>query len=280
MMHSRRFRTIAAILACAVVGAVAGIAVSAAAPSGKSSTQGAQGKDHRLFGPHGFGPPGFAGAGLGGLGLGGLGIAGAPVHADAVVPNGSGGFENVTFDQGTVQSVSGNDLTITEGTKSATYKTVTITVPSGAKIVRNGSTAALSALQKNDRAVVIQASRGTRVLAFTPGQRPFPFPSAAPGNVKAYKGTVKSVAGDQLTINTPGQGTVSITVPSGATVVRNGSSAPLSSLQQNDDVIVVQTPNMTRVMAFAPGQAPAYGPGPGRFGPRPAFPGGGWPGHP
>jgi hypothetical protein len=272
MIHSRRFRTIAAILACAVVGAVAGIAVSAAAPSAKKSATPGKG----FFGPHGFGG-GFPGGGfpgrIGGPGLGLAGIAGAPVHADAVVPNGSGGFVTVTLDQGTVQSVSGNDLTITEGTDKAVYKTVTITVPGGATIVRNGSPSALSGLQKNDKAVVLQAPSGTHVFAFTPGQRPFgPLPGP-PGNIKAYKGTVQSVSGNTLTISSGGQGNVTITVPAGAMIMRNGSTVPLSSLQKNDGVIVVQTPNGTRVIAFAPGQAPGYGS-------RPFFRGGGWPGTP
>ena len=38
----------------------------------------------------------------------------------------------------------GDQLTLKEGTKSVTYKTLTLTIPSGATIKRNGSTAQLS----------------------------------------------------------------------------------------------------------------------------------------
>ena len=46
------------------------------------------------------------------------------VQGSAVVRT-AGGFANVTFQRGKVDSVSGQQLTITEGTPKASYKTVT-----------------------------------------------------------------------------------------------------------------------------------------------------------
>jgi preprotein translocase subunit YajC len=199
------------------------------------------------------GGPGFAlGARAFGL-LGGFG----PVHADAVVPNGSGGFTTITLDRGTVQTVSGQDLTITEGTATATYKTVTLTIPSGAKVARNGASASLSSLKKGDTAIVVQGLKGTHVIAFAAGFKPLAL-APAPGQVKvtALRGTVKSLSGNQLAINTPENGTQTVAVPSGATVVRNGASASLSNLQKGDRVIVIETPKGTRVFAFSGGSGP------------------------
>src|SRR5581483_8397623 len=45
------------------------------------------------------------------------------VHAEAVLPV-RGQFVTVTLDRGFVQKVEGNDLTIREGTKNLTYKTI------------------------------------------------------------------------------------------------------------------------------------------------------------
>ena len=53
------------------------------------------------------------------------------VHANVVVATKSG-FATVTVDRGFVQSVNGRQLTIREGTKTTTYKTITLTIPSNA----------------------------------------------------------------------------------------------------------------------------------------------------
>src|SRR5436309_16031961 len=119
---TRTMKTIAIAAVCALAGAGAGIAGSDA-HSGASFFHHGHG--------HGFG---F--------------FARAPVHADLVVPDGQGGFKTVTFDRGTVDSVSGDQLTIKEGTPTATFKTLTLTIPSGAKIRRDGSDAQLSDLQQ------------------------------------------------------------------------------------------------------------------------------------
>src|SRR2546425_8993900 len=108
---------------CALVGAAAGIAGSVASSSHPHP-------DGRHFGPLFEGP------------------GGGPVHVQAVVPNRAGtGFQTVTIDTGAFKSLSGDQLTITEGTKSVTYKTVTLTIPSGATVRRNGASAKVGDLK-------------------------------------------------------------------------------------------------------------------------------------
>jgi hypothetical protein len=47
------------------------------------------------------------------------------------------GFATVTLDRGFVQSVNRQQLTIREGTKTTTYKTVMLTIPSNAVVRDN-----------------------------------------------------------------------------------------------------------------------------------------------
>ena len=83
----------------------------------------------------------------------------------SVIPNKEGtAFDTVTLDGGTVQSVSGQELTIDEGTKTLTYKTVTLTIPAGATVHRDGKTAQLGDLQKGDHAIVVANSDGTTTV--------------------------------------------------------------------------------------------------------------------
>jgi hypothetical protein len=117
-----------------------------------------------------------AGAGIAGAGahsghhghhFGRLGRA--PVHAELVVPTRQGTFKTVTFDRGTVDSVSGDQLTIKEGTRTATFKTLTLTIPADAKVRRNGEDAQLSDLQQGDVVAVTSIEGGkTLVKAFVP----------------------------------------------------------------------------------------------------------------
>jgi hypothetical protein len=108
------------------------------------------------------------------LGFGPLaGTEGPPVHADAVVPNDKGGFDTVTMDRGSFSSLSGDQLTITEGTKSATYKTVTITIPANATVRRNDERAQLTDLKAGDEVMVLQSPNGT-VVAAHDAQHPGP----------------------------------------------------------------------------------------------------------
>jgi hypothetical protein len=162
MKYARLMRTAAIGALCAVIGTGAGIAGSSAATSGKSSSGSATARH--------AGPPG------GPFRLGG----GPPIHSEAVVPNEAGdGFVTVTTDGGVVKSVSGDELTITEGTKTLTYKDVTITIASDATVRRNGKDAKLSDLQAGDHVMVSQSSEGTHVDAFDKQHRPRP-PAAPP----------------------------------------------------------------------------------------------------
>ena len=74
-------------------------------------------------------------------------------------------FETITQDSGKVQSISGSQLTITEGTEQATYKTVTLDIPSDAKVIRNGKTAAVGDLQQGDQVHVSQSPQNSFVFA-------------------------------------------------------------------------------------------------------------------
>jgi hypothetical protein len=78
------------------------------------------------------------------------------------------GFVTVTVSRGFVDSVTGNQLTIREGTKKATYKTVTLTIPSSARVRDNGRAASLSQLTQGQRVGVVQGPKRTLVVARTP----------------------------------------------------------------------------------------------------------------
>jgi hypothetical protein len=151
---------------CALAGGAIGIAGSSASSPSQPRTLGwrADGPRVALAGPMlGFGPL--------------LDAAGPPVHSDAVVPNEKGGFDTVTMDRGSFSSLSGDQLTITEGTKTATYKTVTLTIPSNATVRRNEEKAQLSDLKAGDEVMVAQSPNGTFVVAHD-AQHPGPLPLA------------------------------------------------------------------------------------------------------
>jgi hypothetical protein len=99
--------------------------------------------------------------------VGGLRRLAHAVQGSAVVRT-AGGFANVTFERGKVDSVSGQQLTITEGTPKATYKTVTVTVPTNAIVRDNRQRASLSAVKTGQRVVVLTAPKRTYVIARTP----------------------------------------------------------------------------------------------------------------
>ncbi|HUA06286.1 MAG TPA: hypothetical protein VMB27_20430 [Solirubrobacteraceae bacterium] len=85
----------------------------------------------------------------------------------AVVVATKNGFETVTLSRGFVQSVSGQQLTIREGTRKATYKTVTLTIPSSAVVRDNRQASTLSALTAGQRVSVAQGPKRTLVVART-----------------------------------------------------------------------------------------------------------------
>ena len=137
---------------CLAIGAGAGVIANAGAAtnSGSSATSGS----------------GSAVAGR--AGHGSRRFLARAVHGDLVVATKTG-FANVTFDRGFVQSVSGQQLTLREGTKKATYKeTLTLTIPANARVRDNGQPAPLGSLQNGQHVLVLQGPKNTYVIARTP----------------------------------------------------------------------------------------------------------------
>ncbi len=93
-------------------------------------------------------------------------FAARSVHGSVVVRTRTG-FATVTFDRGTVKSVSGQQLILAEGTPKAVYKTVTLTIPTSARVRDNRQKATLSAVKPGQRVVVVQAPKRTIVIART-----------------------------------------------------------------------------------------------------------------
>lgn len=135
---------------CVVLGAGAGTLLNAsAAPAKKAAKTAAAKKKHA----HKKGA------------LGGKLIKRA-VHADLTVAT-KDGFKTVTIDRGTLTAVSGNQLTIDESTKQLTNgKTVTVTVPAGARIKANRKTTTLAGLKAGQRVTVASLPKQTVVRAF------------------------------------------------------------------------------------------------------------------
>src|SRR3954452_13410124 len=147
------------IAVCALIGALAGIAGSAAAPSKSKATQAqkkaAKKQARALKRAFRRGP-------------GGPGFMWGPVHATAVVPNRDGtGFDTITTDAGTLNSVDRTTVHLKEGTPKKVYKDdVAIEVGSNAKVIRNHADAKLSDLKAGDHVRVIPgAARGNIVIA-------------------------------------------------------------------------------------------------------------------
>jgi hypothetical protein len=111
-------------------------------------------------------------------GRGGLRRLARAVQGSAVVRT-KDGFSTVTFERGKVGSVSGNRLTIIEGTPKATYKTVTVTVPAGAVVRDDRQKASLSEVKAGQRVLVVTAPKRTFVIARTPKARG-PQPASRP----------------------------------------------------------------------------------------------------
>lgn len=151
MSHPRLAKAAAVAGACAAVGAGAGVLGSASAENNSGAQAGAaggKGAHQKHQGRH--------------KGAGALRRA---VHVEAVVPNGKGGFATATVDRGFVTSVSGDRLTLREGTRRATYRTVTLTIPAGARVREGKRQAKLADLKPGERAVVLRLPRGTVVRA-------------------------------------------------------------------------------------------------------------------
>jgi len=94
-------------------------------------------------------------------------FAARAVSGDVVVRTKTG-FATVSFERGTVDSVSGQQLTINEGTAKASYKTVTLTIPVDARVRDDRQKATLSDVKAGQRVLVLTAPKQTFVIARTP----------------------------------------------------------------------------------------------------------------
>lgn len=161
----RRKATLAGLV-LAVCALTAATALAASTKSSKSSsrhTTTTTRKSARAGGAPGEGGPPGGGPGWGG-GPGGP----LAVHSESVVLDKAGTeFITVTTDSGTVKSVeaSSGALTITEAAKSVTYKTVSLSIPSDAKVTLDGKSSSLASLAEGDRVTVSSSSEGVYVNA-------------------------------------------------------------------------------------------------------------------
>ena len=87
------------------------------------------------------------------------------MHADLVVPAKGGKFVDVTLDRGVVQQVSSSSITLKEGTKTATYKTVAVDLPSNVVVRIDRKAGKLSDVKAGQRALVIKGPKRTLVIA-------------------------------------------------------------------------------------------------------------------
>lgn len=139
----RHIKVIAVGLACAAAGAGA----SAVAVAGASTTPTGTRAAHRGLGPRA--------------------LVRRTVQGDLVLATRKG-FVHVKVARGLVKSVSGNQLTLTEGTRKASYATVQLTLPARTRVRDNRQKATLSAVKPGQRALVVQAPKRALVIAHTP----------------------------------------------------------------------------------------------------------------
>ena len=78
------------------------------------------------------------------------------------------GFQTISFERGTVDSVSGDQLTITEGGPKATQRRETVTVPSAVHVRDNGKKASMSSVSAGQHVLVLTLPKRTVVVARTP----------------------------------------------------------------------------------------------------------------
>ncbi len=142
-------RVLLVALCCVALGAGASVIASAGAATGNSAQTVRSGAHHGL------------------LADGWRRLARRSVQGNLVLST-KQGFVTVTFERGKVDSVSGQQLTLTEGTRRASYKTVTLTIPANARIRANRQKVSLSALTPGQRVLVVQGPKRTLVFAHTP----------------------------------------------------------------------------------------------------------------
>lgn len=155
---SRRLILVAVVAGACALAAVA-TALAAGSTNTKSSTHHATRHAAISGSGEGGGPPGPHGPGGGGPGA---------VHSETVVLNKKGdGFITVTTDNGKLKSVdaSAGTIEVTEEANSVTYKTVTLTIPSGSSVTLDGKSSSLEKLAAGDHVNVSSSTEGTTVFA-------------------------------------------------------------------------------------------------------------------
>jgi len=153
----RRLILVAAVIAACGLAAVA-TALAAGGTKTKSSTKHATRHGTVSGAGEAGGPPGPPGP---------HGDRGA-VHSESVQLNKKGdAFITVTTDNGKIKSLDAGAGTIevTEEAGSVTYKTVTLTIPSGATVMLDGTSSSLEKLAAGDHVTVSSSSEGTTVFA-------------------------------------------------------------------------------------------------------------------
>jgi hypothetical protein len=90
------------------------------------------------------------------------------VSITAVVPDGRGHFSTLSIERGTLVSVSGQSLTLNEGSRRYTYKSATLSLPSDVKVRLSHQISSLSALAAGDLVEVVQGPKRTAVIARPP----------------------------------------------------------------------------------------------------------------
>jgi hypothetical protein len=149
----RHSRLLLVAVCCVALGAGISAIASAGAATGGASSKSA----------HGAGQHGKAAK----TGKGGLRRLARAIQGSAVVRT-KDGFKTLTFERGKVASVSGRQLTLTEGTPKATYKTVTVTIPADAVVRDDRQKASLADVKAGQRVLVLDAPQRTYVIARTP----------------------------------------------------------------------------------------------------------------
>ena len=93
-------------------------------------------------------------------------LARRTVHGTVVIHM-SRGFVDATFDRGTVDSVSGQTLVMTDGTPRSDYHQETLAIPSGAKVRDDRQATSLASLKPGQRVLVARIGDRTIVRART-----------------------------------------------------------------------------------------------------------------
>ena len=149
---STRSRALAVGVLCAAGGVGAGAVASATAATGHHSSTTAH----------------HARAGHGHARLRELRKVARHSVSGSVVVDTKQGFQTITFERGTVDSVSGDQITITEGGPKVAQRRATITVPSTVHVRDNGAKATMSSVTAGQHVVVLTLPKRTVVLARTP----------------------------------------------------------------------------------------------------------------